>query len=295
MGPRLCKQSAEGSFIDVIKKGPVTLCKLPAAYIWPSQNGQIIFYSNFTCLERTKRLKWDNPLPGSPNKWRSQITEASQTCHRPSSSALIYKHCPRGFSAITNPTGMTIWMAVESGLLKKTEGGRQCCITPSRNRCRDVPLFIIDFQGQHLVVIVCLMSLWLVPCSLSTTGCQMEQSSTTLSRLGWHHAGIPTPPMEFPCGTDLFSFKILPGFFLKVFWVGEASKTSRGDLLSSPAAGRRPALFTWTTGIFRPYGCQCLCLGSGVSLWASKAKPLIGHGSWITQRNPFHPKSHPNS
>lgn len=112
-----------------------------------------------------------------------------------------------------------------------------------------------------------------------------------------HH---PTPTGMAPgWSTDitrlLFSFKILPSFFLKVFWVGEASQTSRGKLLSSPAADWRLALFTWTTGIFRPYGCQCLCLRSRVSLWASKAKPLIGHGSSITQSNPFHPKSHPNS
>lgn len=58
-------------------------------------------------------------LRESFNKWTSGITEASQSCHRPGSSALIYKHCPRGLSAITNPFGMTKWMAVESDLLKK--------------------------------------------------------------------------------------------------------------------------------------------------------------------------------
>ena len=125
-----------------------------------------------------------HPLPGSPRKWPSEITEASQACHRPSSSALIYKHCPTGFSAITNPTGMTIWMAVESDLLQKTESGRQCHITPSRNRCRDASLFIIDFQGQHLVVRGCLTSPCLAPCCSSTTWRLMEQRSTTLPPTG---------------------------------------------------------------------------------------------------------------
>ncbi len=102
--------------------------------------------------------------------------------------------------------------------------------------------------------------------------------------------------MESPWGTHCFSLlKSYPTCFLLAFRVCEAFKTSREELLSGPAAGRRLALFTWTTGMFRAHGRQCLCLRSGASLWASKAKPLIGHGSSITQSNPFHPKSHPNS
>lgn len=140
------------------------------------------------------------PLQGSSNKQHSQITEASQTCHRSSSSALIYKRCPRGFSAITNPTGTTIWAAVESDLCRKKTGeGRQCC----RNRCRDAALFIIDFQGQCLVVIVRLMSPRLAPCCSSTTGCQMEQPPTTnLASYSRHHTGALTSSKEFPWGTD---------------------------------------------------------------------------------------------
>lgn len=176
-GPRLCKQSAEGSLIVLIRKALLVHAnRLLPTYGSHKMAKSFFFYSSFTCLTLGNTLSAYNETPtlqGSPNKWRSQITEASQTCHRPSSSALIYKRCPWGFSAITNPTGMTIWMAVESDLLKKTERGRQCCITPSRNRCRDTLLFIIDFQGQHLVVIVCLMSPWLAPCCSSTTGCQM--------------------------------------------------------------------------------------------------------------------------
>lgn len=145
------------------------------------------------------------PLRGSPNKWCSQVTEASQTCHRPGSSALIYKHCLGGLSAIANPTGTTIWMAVESDLLKKNkkpERGRQRCITPSRNRCRDALLFIIDFQGQHLVVIVCLTRPWLAPWSSSTTGRHMEQPPATRR----HHAGILTSP----CGISMWDRLLKP-------------------------------------------------------------------------------------
>lgn len=155
--------------------------------------------------------------PESPNKWPSQITEASQACHRLSSSALIYKRCPRGFSGITNPTGWPSERQWSQTSWKKKQKVRQCCITPSRNRCRDASQFIIDFQGQHLVVIVCLTRPRLAPCSSSTTGCHMEQPFTTLApRLAWHHAEILTSPVEFPRGTDSCSC-CAADIFLKVF------------------------------------------------------------------------------
>lgn len=40
---------------------------------------------------------------------------------------------------------------------------RQPHKTASRNRCREAPVFIIDFQGQRLVVRVCLTSFRLAP------------------------------------------------------------------------------------------------------------------------------------
>lgn len=96
--------------------------------------------------------------------------------------------------------------------------------------------------------------------------------------------------LEFPLGRILVLLK--SNIFYKVFWVVEASQTC---CYCPPAADWRLTLSPWTTGNFRPYGCQCLCLRSRVSLWAPKAKPLIGHGSSIKQSNPFHPRSHPNS
>lgn len=65
MGHRLCKQSTEGSLIDINQKGAVTLYKQSAAHIWPSQNVQIIFYSSFTCLTLVKALSTYNEIPPS--------------------------------------------------------------------------------------------------------------------------------------------------------------------------------------------------------------------------------------
>lgn len=260
-------------------------CPHMALTKWPNH---FFFYSSFTCLTLGNTLSAYNETPtlqGSPNKWRSQITEASQTCHRPSSSALIYKHCPWSFSAITNPTGMTIWMAVESDLLKKNRK-RQTVLHNSKQKQmqRHSPVYNWFSRATS-----CCHSLSNEPLAGA-----LLLVNHRMSDVAAVHRPTPTgmaPRWSTDITRLLFSFKILPGFFLKVFWVGEASQTSRGKLLSSPAADRRLALFTWTTGIFRPYGCQCLCLRSRVSLWASKAKPLIGHGSSITQSNPFHPVS----
>lgn len=118
----------------------------------------------------------------------------------------------------------------------------------------------------------------------------------------------PTPSRMAPCwNTDiscgislwdrhLFHFKIHGDSFLKVFRVGEASKTlpRRTGVHPQLPAGCLPR-FPWATGILKPHGHQCLCLRLRVSLWASTVKLLIGHGSSITQSNPVHPKSRPNS
>lgn len=59
---------------------------------------------------------------------------------------------------------------------------RQSHKTASRNRCREAPVFIIDFQEQRLVVRVCLTSFRLAPWCSSTMGCQMRRP--LLSSLG---------------------------------------------------------------------------------------------------------------
>lgn len=122
-GPRLCKQSSEGSLIVLIRKAP---SKQTAARIWSSQNGQIISYSGFACLTLGRMLSAFNEtlaLQWSATKWSSQMAEASQHCHRPCLSALMYQFCSGGFRAITNPTGTTIWMAAGSDCLKQKEVG----------------------------------------------------------------------------------------------------------------------------------------------------------------------------
>lgn len=93
-----------------------------------------------------------------------------------------------------------------------------------------------------------------------------------------------TSPLEFPC----CSFNIQPSSFIRSL---ESAKRPK-PAVSAP---QLLTLSPWRAGNVRPFGCQCLCLSSRVSLWAPKAKPLIGHGSSITQSNPFHPRSHPNS
>lgn len=114
-----CVESAEGSLIVLIRK---VLLLLAITHIWPSQNGEIFSCSRFICFTQGKTLgAYNETLKGRANKWCSQIMVASWHCHHHRSSALIYKHCPIGFGAITKPIGMTHWMAVESDLLKKTE------------------------------------------------------------------------------------------------------------------------------------------------------------------------------
>lgn len=153
-------------------------------------------------------------------------------------------------------------------------------------------MFIIDFQGQHFVVIVGLTSSWLAPSCSSTTQCKTYQPFVALPPVGWHHAGILTSAMEFPFGTDTCSILKYTVTWSELVKHPKPPQTNR---YSSSAACRMPALFPSTTGILKPYGHQCLRLKSRVSLWASMVKLLIGHGSSITQRNPVHPKSHPNS
>lgn len=153
-------------------------------------------------------------------------------------------------------------------------------------------MFIIDFQGQHFVVIVGLTSSWLAPSCSSTTQCKTYQRFIALPPVGWHHAGILTSTMEFPFGTgtcSILKYTVTRSELVK------HPKPPQTNRCSSSAACWMPALFPWTTGILKPYGHQCLRLKSRVSLWASTVKLLIGHGSSITQRNPVHPKSHPNS
>lgn len=122
-------------------------------------------------------------------------------------AALMYQDSSGGFRAITNPTGTTIWMAAGSDFLKQRGDGSKY-----RQMHRPPLLFRTVLQGQHLVVIVCLMSPWLAPCCSSTRGCQTLQPSA------------PYPPLEWPrftpgisMWTDSCSFKIQPTSYIRYF------------------------------------------------------------------------------
>lgn len=197
-GPRLCKQSAEGSLIVLIRK---VLLLLAITHIWPSQNSQIISCSSFICFAQGKTLRaYNETLKGRANKRCSQITVASRHCHHLRSSALIYKHCPIGFGAITKPIGMTPWMAVESDLLKK-QRSTQCCMTPSRNRCRDTRVYNWFSRATS-----CCHSLSNEPLAgaLLLVEHGVSDRFATLTPLEWHHTW--TSPVEFPHGQTLVLF-----------------------------------------------------------------------------------------
>lgn len=226
------------------------------------------------------------PLWGSPNKWCSQVTEASQTCHRPGSSALIYKHCLGGLSAIANPTGTTIWMAVESDLLKKKNRKRQTALHNSEQKQMQRRSPVYNWFSRA------------ASCCHSLSNEALTGALELVNHRASHGAAARHPAA--PCwNTDITlwnfhvgqTFKTLHDFVLK----GILSQRSIPNLQRK---SRRPPQLPVRAGqqvSSDHYGRQCLCLRSRVSLWASKAKPLIGHGSSITESKPFHPKSHPNS
>ena len=227
------------------------------------------------------------PLRGSPNKWRSQVTEASQTCHRPSSSALIYKHCLRGLSAIANPTGTTIWMAVESDLLKKKKNRkRQTALHNSKQKQMQRRSPVYNWFSRA------------ASCCHSLSNEALTGALELVNHRASHGAAARHPAA--PCwNTDITLWN---------FHVGQTFKTQHDFVLKGILSQRNipnlqrksrcPPQLPVQAGqqvSSDLYGRQYLCLRSRVPLWASEAKPLIGHGSSITESKPFHPKSHPNS
>lgn len=126
-------------------------------------------------------------------------------------AALMYQDSSGGFRAITNPTGTTIRMAAGSDFLKQKEGMRVGWLQVQTDAQTPL-LFRAVLQGQHLVVIVCLMSPWLAPCCSSTRGCQTLQPSTPYPPLEWPHF---TPGISM--WTDSCSFKIQPTSFIRYF------------------------------------------------------------------------------
>lgn len=154
-GLRSCKESAKGSLRVLILKKSLFLS---ANRLMPTCGPHKMAKSFFKLLLRVSHwggntLSAYNESPTlreSFNKWTSGITEASQSCHQPSSTALIYKHCPRGLSAITNPTGMTKWMAVESDLLKKHRE-RQAALLQAETDAETLSCLLLIFKGNILL------------------------------------------------------------------------------------------------------------------------------------------------
>lgn len=124
-------------------------------------------------------------LQRSTTKRCSQMGGGLPGLSSPLFAALMYQDSSGGFRAITNPTGTTACMAAGSDFLKQKEGMRVGWLQVQTDAQTPL-LFRTVFQGQHLVVIVCLMSPWLAPCCSSTRGCQTSQPST------------PYPPLEWP-------------------------------------------------------------------------------------------------
>lgn len=125
--PGLCQQTAKGSLIAlrrraVLSSARTDCCSHVVLLKWPN-----LFYSVFACLTLGSMVSAFNEtlaLQWSTTKRRSQMAKASQRCHRPCLSALMYQSCSEGFRAITNPTGTTIPMAAGSDVLKQKETGR---------------------------------------------------------------------------------------------------------------------------------------------------------------------------
>lgn len=188
--PRLCKQSAEGSLIVLIRRlscSERTDCfshmVLPK---WPNY-----FNSSLNCLTLGSMLSAFNEtlaLQRSTTKWCRQMAEASQHCHRP----CLLLWCSRTLLVALGPS------LIPQGRPSEWQWGQRG-MAPRTDRCTDPFLFGTVFQGRHLVVTVCLMSPWLAPCCSSTRGFQTMQPSP--------HFNGSTSPLEFPRGRALVLLK----------------------------------------------------------------------------------------
>lgn len=130
------------------------------------------------------------------------------------------------------------------------------------------------------------------PVAHQTSHVKRRQTLTAIPPLGLHRAGKLTSPQDSPSETGSF-------LCINAAWLVFPTQPEMAKYPKPPGKAWHRSCLSGTRPFSRdnryPRAPWCLPLRSWVSLWASVAKLLIGHGSSITQRNPFHQNSHPNS